>query len=70
MQKKLMMTALLFVVALGSWAQTGNWSEESNRNTSWGSSYDTATELTISSANDFAQFAYMVNEGITSVARL
>ena len=64
MQKKLMMTALLFVVALGSWAQTGNWSEESNRNTSWGSSYDTATELTISSANDFAQFAYMVNEGI------
>ena len=58
-----MTTALLCVVALAGWAQTGNWSEESNRNTSWGSDYGSATELTIKSAKDFAQFAYMVNEG-------
>ena len=63
MRKKVLMTALLCVATLGGWAQSGSWSDESNRSTSWGSGYESATTLTISNAKEFAQFAYMVNDG-------
>ena len=44
-------------------AQSGSWSDESNRDTNWGSDYTTISEFTINSLEQLAQFAYMVNQG-------
>ena len=44
-------------------AQNGNWSDSDNRDTSWGSDYASTTSFTITTPEQFAQFAYMVNSG-------
>ena len=55
------MTALIAPSAMN--AQSGSWSDESNRDTSWGSDYASASEFTINSHEQLAQFAYLVNQG-------
>ena len=42
---------------------SGSWSDEVNRNISWGSGYETATTFTVNSEADLAQLAYLVNNG-------
>ena len=37
----------------------GSWDDVSNRNTAWGQDYDDASEFSIQSEADFAQFVYM-----------
>ena len=41
----------------------GVWSDEANRDTEWGSNYATATSFTITTPQQLAQFAYLVNSG-------
>ena len=57
-----MLALLLFTVG-GVQAQSGNWSDVANRDALWGSDYDTATEFIITTPEQFAQFAFMVNNG-------
>ena len=42
---------------------SGSWSDEANRNTLWGSGYETAPTFTVNSEADLAQLAYLVNNG-------
>ena len=44
---------------------TGNWNDSGNRNTAWGTNYESATEFTITSAEELAQFSYLVRQGKT-----
>ena len=55
------MTALLTTATMWATEASGNWSDY--RDTSWGSDYGSATEFTINSVAQLAQFAYMVNNG-------
>ena len=62
MKLKTILTTLLLLIAVGSaQAQSGNWSDAGNRDTSWGSDYESATSFTITTPQQLAQFAYMVN---------
>lgn len=55
---------LLLGIAQSAWADTtGNWQEQENRDTSWGSDYSTSDAFTISTAAQLAQLASMVNAG-------
>lgn len=65
MKKKLLSLVLLLIVAVGgAQAQSsGNWSDEGNRDTSWGSDYASSTEFAITTPEQLAQFAFMVNNG-------
>ena len=64
MKKTFLMTvALLCMVAQGAWAASGSWSDEDNRDTSWGTNYESTSSFTISTAAQLAQLAYMVNNG-------
>ena len=62
-KKVLLFLALLCMVAQGAWAASGSWSDEGNRDTSWGTNYESASSFTIENAAQLAQFAYMVNNG-------
>ena len=60
-----MLLTLLPALALTASATgpTGNWLDEGNRNTSWGSDYDDVSVFTVHSAGDMARFAALVNGG-------
>lgn len=62
-QKTIIILLFMLGILQGVKAQTGNWSDEGNRDTSWGSNYDSATSFIINDAKDLAQFAYLVNNG-------
>ncbi|MBQ6768842.1 MAG: hypothetical protein IJP46_09315 [Prevotella sp.] len=62
-KKVLLFLALLCMVAQGAWAASGSWSDEENRDLTWGSNYESASSFTISTAAQLAQLAYMVNNG-------
>ena len=57
----LMVAITLAPMAVGGTELSGSWSDEANRNTSWGSDYETATTFTVNSEADLAQLAYLVN---------
>ena len=61
--KKYIITATILLLGFvqGAWGQSGNWAD--NRDTTWGTDYQTASEFTISTAAQFAKFAYLVNAG-------
>ena len=59
----LMVAITLAPMAVGGAELSGSWSDEANRNTSWGSDYETATTFTVNSEADLAQLAYLVNNG-------
>ena len=59
----LMVAITLAPMAVGGAELSGSWSDEANRNTSWGSNYETATTFTVNSEADLAQLAYLVNIG-------
>lgn len=59
----LMVAITLAPMAVGGAELSGSWSDEANRNTSWGSDYETATSFTVNSEADLAQLAYLVNNG-------
>lgn len=59
----LMVAIILAPMAVGGAELSGSWSDEANRNTSWGSDYETATTFTVNSEADLAQLAYLVNNG-------
>lgn len=59
----LMVAITLAPMAAGGTELSGSWSDEANRNTSWGSGYNTATAFTVNSEADLAQLAYLVNNG-------
>ena len=44
-------------------AQSGNWSNADYRDTQWGTDYASASSFTITTPEQLAQFAYMVNNG-------
>ena len=58
----LMVAITLTALTAGGTELSGSWSDEVNRNTSWGSDYETATAFTVNSEADLAQLAYLVNE--------
>lgn len=58
----LMVAITLAPMAVGGAELSGSWSDEANRNTSWGSDY-AATTFTVNSEADLAQLAYLVNNG-------
>lgn len=58
-----MVAITLAPMAVGGAELSGSWSDEANRNTSWGSDYETATTFTVNSEADLAQLAYLVNNG-------
>ena len=60
-QKFFLFLALLCMVAQGAWAASGSWSDEANRDLTWGTNYESASSFTIENAAQMAQFAYMVN---------
>ncbi len=62
-QKFFLFLALLCMVAQGTWAASGSWSDEANRDLTWGTNYESASSFTIENAAQMAQFAYMVNNG-------
>lgn len=57
----LMVAITLAPMAVGGAELSGSWSDD--RNTSWGSDYETATTFTVNSEADLAQLAYLVNNG-------
>ncbi|MBE6259278.1 MAG: hypothetical protein E7107_00420 [Prevotella sp.] len=59
----LMVAITLAPMAVGGAELSGSWSDEANRNTSWGSDYETATAFTVNSEADLAQLAYLVDNG-------
>lgn len=59
----LMVAITLAPMAVGGAELSGSWSDEANRNTLWGSNYETATTFTVNSEADLAQLAYLVNNG-------
>lgn len=55
---------IILALAISAFAQdSDSWSDSRNRNTDWGSNYDTETNFTIIDEPQLAQFAYMVNSG-------
>ena len=60
MKRNIYIFALLLVTQ-SLWAQSGNWSEQSNRDTDWASDYESASAFTISTPSQLAQLAYLVN---------
>ena len=58
----LMVAITLAPMAAGGTELSGSWSDEANRNKSWGSDYNTATAFTVNSEADLAQLAYLVNK--------
>ena len=55
---------IVLALAISAFAQdSDSWSDSRNRNTDWGSNYDTETNFTIIDEPQLAQFAYMVNSG-------
>ena len=66
MNKKLLFIFALLTIAAGAVnaeiTPSGNWSDEANRDTSWGSDYSSTSSYSfdIYDEADFAQFAYMV----------
>ena len=56
-------TTVLAPSAMNAQTPSGNWSDSDNRDTSWGTDYETASSFTINSPEQLAQFAYMVNSG-------
>ncbi len=55
---------IILAMAIGAYAlDSDSWTDSQNRNTDWGSNYDSETNFTIVDAPQFAQFAYMVNSG-------
>ncbi len=61
--KLFMLFALILTIMAANAKISGYWSESGNQNEEWCTDYESARELTISSAADLAQFAKMVNEG-------
>ena len=59
MKRNIYIFALLLVTQ-SLWAQSGNWSEQSNRDTDWASDYESASAFTISTPSQLAQLAYLV----------
>ena len=62
--KRIYIIALILLLGIvqGAWADTtGGWQD--NRDTSWGSDYETSDAFAVNTAAQFAQFAYMVNDG-------
>ena len=60
MKRNIYIFALLLMTQ-SLWAQSGNWSEQSNRDTDWASDYESASAFTISTPAQLAQLAYLVN---------
>ncbi len=55
---------IILALAISAFAQdSDSWTDSQNRNTDWGSNYDTETNFTIIDEPQLAQFAYMVNSG-------
>ena len=55
---------IILAMAIGAYAlDSDSWTDSQNRNTDWGSNYDSETNFTIVDAPQLAQFAYMVNSG-------
>lgn len=52
----------LTALTVGGAELSGSWSDEANRNTLWGSDYETAATFTVDSEADLAQLAYLVNK--------
>ncbi|MBQ9651337.1 MAG: hypothetical protein IJV13_03870 [Prevotella sp.] len=59
--KKSLLLLVALVASFTLWAQEGSWSDY--RNADWGSDYESTTEFIITDAADFAQLAYLVNNG-------
>ena len=55
---------IVLAMAISAFAiDSDSWTDSQNRNTDWGSNYDSETNFTIVDAPQLAQFAYMVNSG-------
>ena len=60
MKRNIYIFALLLATQ-SLWAQSGNWSDQGNRDTDWASDYESASAFTISTPAQLAQLAYQVN---------
>ena len=62
--RTLLTVLMLTLTALtaGGAELSGSWSDEANRNISWGNDYETAATFIVNSEADLAQLAYLVNK--------
>lgn len=65
MKKNLLSLALLLMLTVGAWAQSGYWDAEGNRATSFSEINEGNKTISITSAAELALLAYNVNEGVS-----